>query len=153
MRLTRILVPVDFSASSEAAVNYALELARPFEAAVHLLNVVEDPLAAGVWSAQAYTAEIAGLQVNLVRDAEARLRESVPPGAATVSTEVRTGRAERQILDVARERSIDLIVMGTHGRTGIAHVVMGSVAERVVRHAPCPVLTVRPPALAAEGPA
>jgi nucleotide-binding universal stress UspA family protein len=143
MTITRILVPTDFSADADAAFRYALVLARKFDAPVHLLHVVEDPLAAGVWSSEIYTAEIAGLQVNLVRDAEQRLRGSVPVDAGTVSTEVRTGNAAKQIIETARATNADLIVMGTRGRTGVAHVIMGSVAERVVRLAPCPVLTLR----------
>lgn len=141
MQITRILVPTDFSVHADAAVRYALELARLFNATVHFLNVVEDPLAAGAWSSEIYTAEIAGLQMNLVRDAERRLRGSVPAHAGTVTWEVRRGPAAKQILEAARERGSDLIVMGTRGRTGLAHVVMGSVAEKVVRLAPCPVLT------------
>ena len=148
MTISRILVPTDFSADANAAFAYAVALARKFDAPVHLLHVVEDPLAAGVWSSEIYTAEIAGLQANLVRDAEERLRRSVPDVAGTVSTEVRTGRAAKQILETAREMNVDLIVMGTRGRTGLAHVIMGSVAERVVRLAPCPVLTLRADALA-----
>jgi nucleotide-binding universal stress UspA family protein len=147
MTITRILVPTDFSADADAAFKYAQGLARKFDAHVHLLHVVEDPLAAGVWSSEVYTAEIAGLQVNLVRDAEERLRRSVPDDAGAVSTEVRTGHAARQIIETARDTHADLIVMGTRGRTGVAHVIMGSVAERVVRLAPCPVLTLRAEAL------
>jgi universal stress protein A len=143
MTITRILVPTDFSADANAAFDYALWLARKFDASVHLLHVVEDPLAAGVWSSEIYTADIAGLQVNLVRDAEERLRRSVPEDAGAVSTEVRTGAAATAILDAARERNADLMVMGTRGLTGLAHIVMGSVAERVVRLAPCPVLTLK----------
>jgi nucleotide-binding universal stress UspA family protein len=143
MRITRILVPTDFSPQAEAAMQYALDLARQSGAAVHLLNVVEDPLAAGVWSSELYTAEIAELHVNLARDAEQRLRTCVPRDTGLVTTEVRRGRAATEILGTAREWNADLIVMGTHGRTGIAHVVMGSVAEKVVRLAPCPVLTLR----------
>lgn len=142
MTISRILVPTDFSADGDAAFDYALGLSRPFNASVHLLHVVEDPLAAGVWSSEIYTAEIAGLQVNLVRDAEERLRHSAPADGG-VTTEVRTGNAAKQILEAARERQADLVVMGTRGRTGLAHVVMGSVAERVVRLAPCPVLIVK----------
>ena len=141
MSITRMLVPTDFSVHAEAAIRYALELAQRLNAAVHLVNVVEDPLAAGVWSSEIYTAEIAGLQVNLVRDAEKRLRGSVPPHVGLVTCEVRRGPAAEQILEVARERGSDLIVMGTRGRTGVAHLVLGSVAEKVVRLAPCPVLT------------
>jgi universal stress protein A len=141
--VTRILVPTDFSVHAEAALRYALELAKKFGASVHLMTVVENPLAAGMWSTELYTAEIAGLQLNLVRDAERRLRGSVPLDDGTVSIEVRTGPAAKQILEVAAERGVDLIVLGTHGRTGLAHVVMGSVAEKIVRLAPCPVLTLR----------
>ena len=141
--IKRILVPTDFSTHADAAYQYALELAQAFAASVHLINVVEDPNAAGMWSSEVYTAEIAGLQLNLVRDAKHRLEATVASGTANVSTEVRTGNSARQILEVAKEQGVDLIVMGTHGRTGIAHVVMGSVAEKVVRLAPCPVLTLR----------
>jgi nucleotide-binding universal stress UspA family protein len=141
MQITRILVPTDFSPHAESALRYALDLAPKFNAAVHLLHVVEDPIAAGVWSSDIYTAEVEGLQVNLVRDAEQRLCASVPAGAAMVTCEVRRGPAARQILEAAREAGSDLIVMGTRGRTGVAHVLMGSVAERIVRLAPCPVLT------------
>lgn len=143
MVITRILVPTDFSPHAEAAYRYALELALGFQATVHVMTVVEDPIASGMWSSELYTAEIAGLQMNLARDAEQRLKASVPAAGASVTTEVRTGNTARQILEVAKEQHADLIVMGTHGRTGIAHVVMGSVAERVVRLAPCPVLTLR----------
>ena len=148
MRITRILVPTDFSPHADAALQYAMDLARQWDAAVHLLHVVEDPLAAGVWSSELYTAEIAELHVNLARDAETRLQTYVSGDAAVVTTEVRRGRAATQILDAAREWGSDLIVMGTHGRTGLAHVVMGSVAEKVVRLAPCPVLTLRGPEVA-----
>jgi nucleotide-binding universal stress UspA family protein len=148
MTITRILVPTDFSGDAEAAFRYALDLAKPFGAIVELLHVVEDPLAAGMWSAEFYTAEIAGLNVNLVKDAESRLRGIVGDAKAPIRlvSEVRTGPAFATILDTAREHHTDLIVMGTKGRTGLAHLLMGSVAERVVRLAPCPVLTVRQPA-------
>ena len=145
MIISRILVPTDFSGDADRALAYALELAQPFHASVHVLHVVENPLAAGVWSSEIYTAEIAGLQINLVRDAEHRLLQSLPKVAGTVvgvTREVRTGHAAASIIDVANERSIDLIVMGTRGRTGVPHLVMGSVADRVVRTAPCPVLTI-----------
>jgi universal stress protein A len=145
MTITRILVPTDFSGDAEVALRYAVELAKRFGAVVELLHVVEDPLAAGMWAAEIYTAEIAGLQVNLVKDAEARLRGVVAGAKAPVQllSEVRTGPAAATIVDAARDWRADLIVMGTKGRTGFAHLLMGSVAERVVRLASCPVLTVR----------
>ena len=91
------------------------------------------------------TAEIAGLQLNLVKNAEERLRGFIADAVAPVRlmSEVRTGPAAATIVETAREHHADLIVMGTKGRTGLAHLLMGSVAERVVRLAPCPVLTMR----------
>ena len=145
MFISRILVPTDFSADASAALDYAQELGRPFGASVCLLHVVENPLSAGVWSSDMYTAEIDGLQINLVDDAAERLQELVPPGAQWMTTEVRTGPAAKEILAVAEERKVDLIVMGTRGRTGLAHLLLGSVAERVVRMASCPVLTLHAP--------
>ena len=141
MKVHRILVPTDFSADAETAFGCALELSRNFGASVHLLHVVENPLAAGAWSSEMYTAEIAGLQINLIRGARERLRGAVPPGATNVVVDVRSGQPAREIVGAARELGVDVIVMGTHGRTGLSHALMGSVAERVVRLAPCPVLT------------
>jgi universal stress protein A len=149
-----ILVPTDFSPQADAALRYALDLAAVLDARVHLVHVVEDPVAAGMWSAEFYTVTVAGLQISLVKDSEQHLRRIVAEsGIATgaLTSEVRTGPAARVIVDAAAERGDDLIVMGTTGRTGLAHVVMGSVAEKVVRLAHCPVLTIgsgtsRPPA-------
>jgi universal stress protein A len=141
MFISRILVPTDFSRDASAALAYARDLARVHGASVHVLHVVEDPVAAGVWSSEVYTAEIAGLQINLVRDAERRLQRYLRSDCDWLTTEVRRGGAAQEILDAAEEQEADLIVMGTRGRTGLAHLMMGSVAERVVRLAPCPVLT------------
>ena len=149
MTITRILVPTDFSADADAALTYALGLAQAFGASIEVLHVVQDPLAAGVWSSEVYSADVAGLLINLVRDAEQRLRNYADGHGGPITTEVRTGPAARAILDFARERAFDLIVMGTYGRTGLARVVMGSVAERIVRLAPCPVLTLRAETLTA----
>ena len=143
MTIKRILVPTDFSADAAAALTYAVRFAQPFGASIHLLHVVADPMAAGAWSSEVYTAETAGLHINLVRDAEQRLQQQAAEKGAPITTEVRTGHTAHAILDLANKKGIDLIVMGTHGRTGLAHLVMGSVAERVVRLAPCPVLTLR----------
>jgi nucleotide-binding universal stress UspA family protein len=146
MTIKRILVPVDFSPGSDEALRYAVELARPLRASVHLLHVVEDRLAAGMWSADAYTTDVPGLQVNIVEDAEAHLERIIPTIAGAkygLEHDVRTGAPAATIVAFAQEVVADLIVMGTHGRTGLSHALMGSVAEQVVRTAPCPVLTLR----------
>ena len=146
--IKRILVATDFSLDSDAAVSYGLALAKTVHASIHLLHVVENPIAAGVWSSEIYTAEIAALQINLMRDAEKNLKRAIAsldhPGVKIVG-DVRAGRPATTIVEVARDQGADLIVIASHGRTGITRLMMGSVAEHVVRHAPCAVLVVRPP--------
>jgi nucleotide-binding universal stress UspA family protein len=146
MTIKRILVPIDFSHNSDVALQYAVELAQPLGASVHLLHVVENPLAAGMWSSSVYTSEVPGLQVDVVRDAEHRLEQMIPTIAGVrygLEHTVRIGPAAETIVDFASDELADLIVMGTHGRTGLGHALIGSVAEQVVRRAPCPVLTLR----------
>jgi nucleotide-binding universal stress UspA family protein len=144
---TRILVPTDFSAMSDAALEYARALAKRFGASLHLLHVIEDPLAYGGFSGEMYLEEPSPtLRATLVEEAEKKLGARLRPEDRRrlhATTEVTFGAGPKTITDFASSRGIDLIVMGTHGRTGLAHAVMGSVAERVVRTAPCPVLTIR----------
>lgn len=146
MKLSRIIVPIDFSPDCEAALAWALDSSPALGASVDLLHVVENPMAAGVWSSAMYTAEVQGLQINLVRDATRRLRDFVPQVAGApcrVRRHVRVGDPAREIVKFAAERGANLIVMGTLGRTGLSHLMMGSVAEHVSRSATCPVLTVK----------
>ena len=147
MNIKRILVATDFGPDSEAALNYALDFTKALKASVDVLHIVETPLAAGMWASEIYTAEIAGLQINLERDAAEHLRRTIAALSepdVVVTGEVRMGPVATTIHEYAIERQSDLIVMGTHGRTGVARMMMGSVAERVTRTAPCPVLVVRP---------
>ena len=143
--LKNILVPSDFSECSNAAVRYGLELARAFNARIHLLHVVQDPYTQP-WAAEAFPAAIGDLLMQWQEETQQRLTESLPPaerGRATVLSVV--AQPVSEILRYASASGIDLIVMGTHGRGTMAHMLIGSVAERVVRRAPCPVLTVRYP--------
>jgi nucleotide-binding universal stress UspA family protein len=142
--ITKILVPVDFSPHAERAFHYATTLAHRLGAQLSLLHVVEDPFVSGAWSAEVYVPNVPELLDNVIRGAEgqlATLKESAAARGLTADTTVITGRPAHAIVERAREGGFDLIVMGTHGRTGLSHVVMGSVAERVVRRAACPVLT------------
>jgi nucleotide-binding universal stress UspA family protein len=143
--ITRILVPVDFSAHSDRAVHYAATLARQTGAAVELLHVVEDPFRSAAFTGEIYVPGIIDVQA-LVNDATARvlsIKNSAFPHGTDVEAVVLVGRPPQTIVDYARSGGSDLIVMGTHGRTGLSHLVMGSVAERVVQLSPCAVLTVR----------
>jgi len=140
-----ILVPSDFSECSDEALRYGLELARRFDASLHLLHVVQDPVTQP-WAAEGFSAPLFEVVEQWQRQAEARLRASVPDAdrhRVTVASVVATPYAE--ILAYAAANDVDLIVMGTHGRSGVSHMLLGSIAERVVRRAPCPVLTVRRP--------
>lgn len=139
MTLTRILLPTDFSDTAQYALDYARELAGRFDATVHLLHVVPDPL-------QTLAVEVApvvsDLAASWTADAERRLEEVRIEGPRTVRA-VRVGHAFVEILRYAADNAIDLIVMGTHGRGPVEHLLLGSVAEKVVRKASCPVLTVK----------
>jgi nucleotide-binding universal stress UspA family protein len=152
--IRRILVPTDFSATADAALDYARLLAGRFGAALQLLHVLDDPFVTEGLAAEAYMTEAPVLRSALLRDAQDRLGHRVAPlpgvseiegtpRASRVDAEVLFGHGAKTIAEYAAEREADLIVMGTHGRTGVAHLLLGSVAERVVRHAPCPVLTVK----------
>jgi nucleotide-binding universal stress UspA family protein len=142
----RILVPVDFSPTSESAIDHAQEVAARFDAPIELLHVVEDPIASGAWEPDASYLTIPELLDRFVEDGERRLgdiKKRLTDAGITVETRVVTGAPARGIVHAAQEDGCDLIVMGTHGRTGLSHMLMGSVAERVIRTAVCPVLTVR----------
>lgn len=146
--LNQILVATDFSEPSEAALNYGRELASHFGTKLHVLHVTQNSYA-NAFGAQAWVAMAPDLQQQIEEDARRRLTDllvdSDKSGPETIPVVLTGSSPAFAIIDYAREHGIDLVVMGTHGRGAIAHLVMGSVAERVVRFAPCPVLTVRHP--------
>lgn len=144
----KIVVATDFSSESELAAQYARTLASRFGAAVHLVHVIEEPFPI---SPELFIHEIPDFRERLVQDAQEKLAESMAKVGGTDATcEVLVGTVPRRIVESAANHDADLIVMGTHGRGAIGHLLMGSVAERVVRTADCPVLTVRNPEVAAE---
>lgn len=141
-KLERILVPMDFSTEAQPALTYAVMLAKKFHARIILVHVVE--LVSGPMDPTfGYVPVADGPQVAA---AQARLKgiaaETVPQELLETS-EIRLGVPYYQITIAAKDLNIDLIVITTHGHTGLSHVFLGSTAERIVRHAPCPVLTVR----------
>lgn len=143
--MKRILVPLDFSASSTRALDYACELAKKFDAALHLVHVCEVP-SMMTGSMDAYAIAYTDWSQRLGDEAERELEKLRPRlTGVKVSSEVLFGNPARAIVTAARTSDVDLIVMGTHGHGPLMHVVMGNVAERVVRTADCPVLTVRGP--------
>ena len=143
--IKRMLIPTDFSPASEIAFNYAIDLAVRQGASVHLLHVIDDGSFATAYPDGFYV-ELPGLRAQLMDEATRRLDglSALCAAAGLAATiEVAVGRPAPVITETAKSRGTDLIVMGTHGRSGFAHLVLGSVAERVVRIAPCAVLTVR----------
>jgi universal stress protein A len=141
--ISRILVPVDFSPHATRALQYATTLATQYGARIELLHVVEDPVMSGAWSSEVYVPPelLASMTATATRRLD-ELKATLPP-SVVADTAVLVGHPAATIPDHAHDGRFDLIVMGTHGRSGLSHLVMGSVAERVVRRAQCPVLTVR----------
>jgi len=135
-KLKNILVPVDFSECSQKALQYAIPFAKQFGAELALLHVV-----------QPYPAvpEMANVDIESIQDAREKLAQTSATldKAVRRKTLVRLGNPEREIVDGAKEYGSDLIIISTHGHTGLARVFLGSTTENVVRQAPCPVLVVR----------
>jgi nucleotide-binding universal stress UspA family protein len=146
IQFSRILYPTDFSELAQAAFDYALTMAEAFGAELHCLHVVDDVYQ--YWSAMGpESVPIGPPPEELFQLGKTRMdsfaQEHLKGLRCSVVTQVAMGRPFAEIISYARERDIDLIVMGTHGRGAIAHMLLGSCTEKVVRKAPCPVLTVR----------
>ena len=145
LEITRILVPLDFSTNSARALDYARGLAEKFGAALHLVHVCEVPTIMTP-SMDAYAIAYGDWSQRVGEEAEKQLiKITAALGDVKVTTEVLFGSAPSAIVESARTNQADLIVMGTHGHGAVMHVLMGNVAERVVRTATCPVLTIRGP--------
>jgi len=144
LSVKKILVPIDFSSHSKHALQHALAYAKQFTAELILIYVVEPTI---------YPADLSFGQVafpNFEKDLRNRgkeeldsLAQSVIGKAAKSKTLIRTGKPFLEILSVAEEEEVDLIIIATHGHTGVEHLLFGSTAEKVVRKATCPVLVVR----------
>jgi universal stress protein A len=149
--VVKILVPTDFSETADAALEYAKTLAGQLGASLHLLHVFSDPYAVAANAPDAGAALPPALRERALEDARECLRRRLTPEEAerfAGTCDIVMGLTARQIVEFADENGIDLIVIGTHGRRGVAHLLLGSVAEHVVRVATCPVLTVRRDSLA-----
>ncbi|ETX01331.1 MAG: hypothetical protein ETSY1_07695 [Candidatus Entotheonella factor] len=138
MTQSHFLVPLDFSEHADQTLDYAIDLAQQVQARLTLLHVIHVP----AWAGRDFTLQIAELETDTERAMQAPLNRVRAAGLSAVNV-VRQGVPWHQIVEVAKARQADLILMSTHGHTGLHHVLLGSVAERVVRHAPCPVLITR----------
>jgi nucleotide-binding universal stress UspA family protein len=142
--LKQILVATDFSEPSGVAVSYGRDLARSYGATLHVMHVIEDLLTY-------YGAEVGFALADVERNIEAAVQRDLDAAISTaegdplrvVAAVERGSNVAHTITEYARVHAVDLIIVGTHGRGAVSRFLMGSVAERVVRSAPCPVLTVR----------
>jgi len=144
--IKKVSVPVDFSDYSKSSLRYAVNFAKHFNADICLVYVVE-PM---VYPPDFSMGQIAIPSVDIEMDKRAAeelsnlAKKEIPPEVKS-KTIVKTGKPFVEIIETAAEENVDLIIIATHGHTGIEHVLFGSTAEKVVRKAPCPVLTLREP--------
>lgn len=140
LSLRRILVPIDFSENARRALHYAISMAAQFGARITLLHVIEPVVYPTEMAIMVTNEKIA---FNASRRHLTEIGQKLVPDKLRGKILVRGGQSFFEIADAAREMKADLIVLTTHGYTGIKRVLLGGTAERIVRHAPCPVLTVR----------
>lgn len=148
IKMAKILYPTDFSELSTYALRYALSFAHAYQARLHCLHVVDE--AYQYWTAMGPNSVPVGPATEDIlqsarKEMDTFAAENFKDIEVEVITDVVLGRPFMEIIQYARKQCIDLIVLATHGRTGLSHVLLGSVAERVVRKSPCPVLTIRHP--------
>ena len=144
--IKKILVPIDFSDYSKNALKYAVQFAKHFNAKMYLIYVVEPVIYPADFSMGQVA--IPSTDIDLSKRAEEELnnlaKTAIDP-ALQVECIIKTGKPFVEINDTAAEKDVDLIIIATHGHTGVEHMLFGSTAEKVVRKAPCPVLTLREP--------
>lgn len=145
INIKNILCPIDYSVYSEMALKYAIEFAEKYLAKLYLIHVLDiriydinDP---DIYNVTIVDAEM----INKLRERLLKCVNEDTKGRISVEAVIIQGIPFAEIIKASKEYKIDLIVIGTHGRTGLSHAIMGSVAEKVVRKAPCPVLTIRHP--------
>jgi nucleotide-binding universal stress UspA family protein len=145
INIKNILCPIDYSVYSEKALHYATEFAEKYQAKLYLLHVL-DLRIYDMDEPELYGVNIADEEmINTLKERLCKCVREDTKGKVSIEPVVVQGVPFAEIIRAARDYNIDIIVLGTHGRTGISHAIMGSVAEKVVRKAPCPVLTVRHP--------
>lgn len=146
LKIKKILVPIDFSDYSKAALRYAVNFTKLFNAEIILIYVVEPVIYPPDFS----MGQIAIPTVTTEFDDRAKeelkkLAKNEIPSETNVTTILKTGKPFVEIIDTASELDVDIIIIATHGHSGVEHILFGSTAEKVVRKAPCPVLTIREP--------
>ncbi len=143
--IKKILAPIDFSDYSKNALKYAAQFAKEFNAELYLVYVVEPMIYPADFSMGQIAIPSADIDLQTRAEEElVNLSKTLDP-SIRVETMIKTGKPFVEIIETAKEKDIDLIIIATHGHTGVEHLLFGSTAEKIVRKAPCPVLTLREP--------
>lgn len=140
----KILYPIDFSEYTEEITGYAISIAKKYNSELHLLHVIPNLSYFTPYESFLTPENLTAIEGNIEKEIEKDFDKAIKKIDIPVKKIIRTGVTFVEIIDYVKEENIDLVVMGTHGRSGIEHILIGSVAEKVVRKSPCPVLTVRP---------
>ncbi len=144
--IEKILVPVDFSDHSKRALTYAVDFAKQFNAKIYLIYVVEPAIYPADFSMGQVSLPAVDVEMNKRAEEELHnLAKTEVHSSFLAEIIIKTGKPFVEINETALEKDIDLIIIATHGHTGVEHLLFGSTAEKVVRKAPCPVLTLREP--------
>jgi universal stress protein A len=145
--IKKVLVPIDFSDYSKSSLKYAVNFAKNFKASLILVYVVEPVIYPPDFSMGQIAIPAAGVEMDKRAKEELdKLAEKEIPSDLNVKKIIKTGKPFVEIIETAADEDADLIIIATHGHTGVEHILFGSTAEKVVRKAPCPVLTLREPA-------
>ena len=148
--LQKILVPTDFSDLSQRALEFALSLTDRFRAKLYLMHVWELPLAGSLLPPDPYPESVLTEEQTAEEEHLTKVANALKASGFDVEPVFVFGRSYVEIVKAATDLTVDLIVLASHGRNGVSHLLLGSIAEKVVRLAPCPVFTVKPPLSAAR---
>lgn len=140
----KILCPVDFSEFTKDVIAYAADISKQYGAELHVLHVIPNLTYFTPYESFLTPENLVAIEKNIQDEVDRDFGKVLKNVDIDVKKAVRTGVAFVEIIDYAKAEGIDLIVMGTHGRSGIEHILIGNVAEKVVRKSPCPVMTIRP---------
>jgi universal stress protein A len=142
----KIVCPVDFSEFTDEIIEYCLSMAKKFDAELHLLHVIPNLNYFTPYESFLTPENLVAMERSIETEIEKDFEKTIKKIDIPVKKVIKTGVTFVEILDYIKAEKIDLVVMGTHGRSGFEHILLGSVAEKIIRRSPCPVLTVRPKA-------
>jgi len=140
----KIVCPVDFSEFTDDILKYATNIAKKYDAELHLLHVIPNLNYFTPYESFLTPENLVLMEKNIEKEVEKDFEKIIQSIDISVKKIIKTGVIFVEIMDYIKEENIDLVIMGTHGRSGIEHILIGSVAEKIVRKSACPVLTIRP---------